>query len=311
MKLFSIKTALFATAIVCTLSSCLKDKEVDEGRMGIIVNESMKLVEIAGPANGLVNVDLVGSNNDTTVNIVVVKLASAALPTNDIQVTLALEPAIVSDYNSQHGTNYVVPNASLYSIPSLTVTIPKGSREGYLQLKTKPNNLFGSAYALGVRVVSTSDPSITISGNYGKQVVALTIRNKYDGRYQLKGYHNRPTLDFPYDQEVHMVTQGASSVIFYWPKVTAFGHPIGTGPGGVSWYGTAIQPVVTFDPATDIVTNVFNNPPNTTPITRYDGATGSNVSRFEPATRRIIVHWNYNNNPARAFFDTLTYIGPR
>ena len=130
----------------------------------------------------------------------------------------------------------------------------------------------------------------------------------------MTGHHNRAPYDFRYDQTMHMISQGATSVIFYWPDAGSVGHPIGTGPdpvNDVSWYGATIAPVVVFNPANDFVSDVFNNPPNTTPITRYDGATGTNVSRFENGTKRMIVHWNYNNNPLRAFFDTLTYIGPR
>jgi hypothetical protein len=311
MKLYNLKTLAFVALSSLVVTSCLKDEAYENGEMGNRVDNNKKIIEIAGPTTGFVNIDLIGSNNDTTVNLVVVRLASAEPAQNDIQVTLVLSPTLVADYNADNGTSYVVPSAGLYTIPSLTVTIPRGSREGYVRLTTKPNNLIGTEYALGFRLAGVSDPSVLLSGNYNQQVVSLTIRNKYDGRYQLTGYHNRPTLDFPYNEEVHMVTTGANSTIFFWPRADAFGHPIGTGPGAVSWYGPAIQPVVVFDPSTEAVSSVFNNPPNTTPITRYDGATGSNVSRYNPATRRIIVHWNYNNNPARAFFDTLTYIGPR
>ena len=115
--------------------------------------------------------------------VVLVRLASAEPAASDIQVTLALDPAAVTAYNALHGTSYVVPAPGLYTLPSMTVTIPKGSREGKLQLKAIPNNLFGPEYALGFKLANVSDPNIKMSGNFNTQVVGLTIRNKYDGIY--------------------------------------------------------------------------------------------------------------------------------
>ena len=86
------------------------------------------------------------------------------------------------------------------------------------------------------------------------------------------------------------------------------GHPIGTADG-ISWYGASITPVIKFDPATNLVVDVYNIG-SSTPITMFTGA-GSRVGKYDPQTKKIIVDWNYNDNPLRAFFDDLTYIGPR
>ncbi len=106
-----------------------------------------------------------------------------------------------------------------------------------------------------------------------------------------------------------METTGPNSVIFYYVDVNNYGHPIGVGPGVYSWYGTAISPEITFDLATNNVTSV-RNVLGTTPITLFTGP-GSFPSRYDPVTKTIYVSWNYAGNPLRAFFDTLTYIGPR
>ena len=82
----------------------------------------------------------------------------------------------------------------------------------------------------------------------------------------------------------------------------------GVGPGSVSWYGSAIAPVVVFDLATNFVTNVFNQG-GATPISIYTGA-GSGQGR-QAADKTMYIYWRYNANDARAFVDTLTYVGPR
>jgi hypothetical protein len=84
------------------------------------------------------------------------------------------------------------------------------------------------------------------------------------------------------------------------------------GPGNeLSWYGGGIAPVVEFDPNTNEVERVFNNPPNATVITKFTLAGVVNSNKYDPATKKMYISWNYNNNPLRAFVDTLTYIRPR
>ena len=143
-------------------------------------------------------------------------------------------------------------------------------------------------------------------------VIEIGAKNIYDGEYLMKGRHNRTPYDFPYEAVMHMITTGASSVIFYWPDAASFGHPIGTGPdpiNDVSWYGATMAPNVVFNPANNLVVNVFNSG-GATPIDIYTGA-GSGVGRFEPGAKKMYVYWRYNANDLRGFMDTLTYIGPR
>lgn len=144
-------------------------------------------------------------------------------------------------------------------------------------------------------------------------IVEIGAKNMYDGKYDMWGRHNRTPYDFPYHVTMDMVTTGANSVIFYWPDVATFGHPIGTGPdpvGDVSWYGATVAPAVLFNPATNFVTSVYGTNAGGPPIDIYTGA-GSGQGRFEPGTKKMYVYWRYNANDLRAFMDTLTYIGSR
>lgn len=163
-------------------------------------------------------------------------------------------------------------------------------------------------YGLGFRILSSTEGKVTVNNTL---VIVIGAKNKYDGVYQMKGVHNRVPYNFPYDTEMHMITTGASSVIFYWPDAGSIGHPIGVGPNNdLSWYGPAIAPHIVFNAANDLVADVFNNAGLATPISIYTGA-GSGQGRYDAATKTIYVYWRYNANDLRAFMDTLVYTGPR
>lgn len=290
----SIKSAVLLLLVSFVFSSCLKDKPVDQGQIGIKVDGGMKIVEIAGPASGFTNVDLVGSPKDTTVNLVVVRLASDKPAETDIQVTLVSDHSMVTAYNTANGTNYQAPPAAVYQIPSLTVTIPKGEREGFLKLTAIPNNLFGASYAFGFKIASVSDPSMIISGNFSKQVVALIIRNKYDGVYTMKSQqldwlNNTPfnivntMWTWPYD--VHLVTSGSNRVNLFSVAHNSYILPtIGTtGPSG---FGNT-NPRFVFDITTDKITAVIND----INVNRTFAIDPTFDNRFDPVTKNIFVRF--------------------
>lgn len=319
MKLLNIRLLLAFIAIAIFGTACLKDKNFDDGKYGINLDGAQKIVEIAGPVDGFVNIDLVGSPNDTTVDIVLVRVAGGNAD-KDLQVTLALDPAVVTAYNAAHGTGYVVPAANKFSIPSLTITIPAGQKTGKLSLKAKPNDLFGAdEYALGVRLVSSSDPNIKLSGNFNTQVVGLTIRNKYDGRYTMTGTLvdvANATLSAKSPQTVHLITTGANSVYLHnaGTNVASFKDlfPI-LSSGAESAYG-AFTPEFTFDANNNVISvvNAYGQPSANGRSAALD-PTG--VNKWDPATKTLRVKWLMMQPPTpgvRTTFDfTFTYLGPR
>ncbi|HAN65554.1 MAG TPA: hypothetical protein DCQ34_04435, partial [Chitinophagaceae bacterium] len=53
-----------------------------------------------------------------------------AVPSRDVSVTVAIDPTIVSNYNTENGTNIInMVEGVDFSIPSTTFTIPAGSRQ--------------------------------------------------------------------------------------------------------------------------------------------------------------------------------------
>jgi hypothetical protein len=319
MKFLDIRMLFAFIAIAIFGTACLKDKNFDDGKYGIDLDGAPKIVELAGPVDGFVNIDLVGSPNDTTVKIVLVRLAGGNAD-KDLQVTLALDPGVVTAYNTAHASNYVVPAANQYSIPSLTVTIPAGQKTGNLSLTAKPNNLFGTdEYALGIRVVSVSDPNVRVSGNFGTQVVGLTIRNKYDGVYTMTGTLvdvANATLTAKSPQTVHLITTGANSVYLHnaGTNVASFKDlfPI-LSAGAESAYG-AFTPEFTFD-ANNNVTSVVNAYGQPSSNGRSAAIDPTGVNKWDPATKMLTVKWLMTQPPTpgvRTTFNfTFTYVGPR
>ena len=285
------------------ITGCLKDENFENDSYGIRITE-IKGVAFPQTAGSPIARDILAQTVSQTIDGPFIVLEQDVAATSDVRVKLVINNALLSPD--------VLPlPATSYTLSAMEAIIPAGKKSTQIKI-TFPNATVLDAtklYGIGLSI-SEVTAGYKIAGNQKDIVVTFSIRNKYDGIYRMQGYHNRAPYTFPYDEPMEMRTAGTSSVIFYYLKENSIGHPIGTGPGATSWYGNAIAPVVVFDPTTDLVTSVFNNPPNSTVITMFTGA-GSGVSRYDPATKKIYVYWNYNGNPLRAFFDTLTYTGPR
>ena len=139
-----------------------------------------------------------------------------------------------------------------------------------------------------------------------------TVILPYDGKFNLTGIHNRPMYQYPYvNVPMEMITVAPATVAFYFVDASSYGHPIAIDTfGTLSWYGPTLAPQVTFDVATDLVVNVTNMNPTGPSISKYTGSIPT-FNHYDRITRKIYVAWQYNNDPNRAFFDTLTYTGPR
>jgi len=307
MKKLSILLTL-ALPFLFSITGCLKDKDFEGEKYGIQVREA-KAVSFPQTASSPVIVGITGSPNPVTVAGPFITVEAGGSATANINVKLAYDQSLVT------AQGLTPLPAGTFNLNTLDVVVPRDSsfvRDLRLTVLNSDQLDPNLRYGVGLRIVS-ADNGYQVAANMRTVVIGFTIKNKYDGIYRLQGYHNRPNLNYPYDVTIHLVTRGPNEVNFYWPEVRSNGHPIGTGPGLTSWYGADVSPSIVFNTSTNLVTNVYNLS-SAVPITMFTGA-GSGVSRFEddpvPTNRKIYVYFNYNGNPQRAFFDTLTYIGPR
>ncbi|MEO5563472.1 MAG: DUF1735 domain-containing protein [Chitinophagaceae bacterium] len=339
MKLYMKPAIVFLLALLLVVTGCLKDKEFEDGKIqSVHTTGDQKVVELSLTATSTENylrISMANSSNDTVFNLVPVTLASAKPATEDIKVTLIPNAALIGNYNAEHGTIHEEAPASAYTIdnpvatpgPGYVVTIPKGSYIGYLKLKIKPVNFLGHDYAFGFQISKIEPAGYLISSNLSTGVVAVGIKNKYDGVYSLRiktigwtnyGIADNATGDYPDDFWV--VTAGANSVSLYNPT-SGFAdlQPAFTGTtgvpgtlGGPTGFG-ATTPLFVFDPVTDTLLSVSNTTPDDgrgRALSKNNNVRGSG---YVAATKKIYAAYimTQNGRPSQFIYDTLTYVGSR
>jgi hypothetical protein len=213
----------------------------------------------------------------------------------DITVNIAPDQAALDAYNSENGTDYVIPPSTVVNFPT-SIVIKKGTRIAQTQvtITTSPDYDYNVNYALPLKIVSASKG--TVSSNFGKAVYSFGVRNIYDGHYSLKGYTLRAgdaarTGNFVRPSGMNLVTVGGNIVQFEELQVWADLSGVGIG-----------NPQFTV--------NTDNSVTITSPGGAYN-APGYN-SRYDPATKTFYVSFAWGAGPAsRLATDTLTYLGPR
>jgi hypothetical protein len=245
---------------------------------------------------------------------------NAAEMNRTMNVTIKDDTAALRAYNP----DLVYLPASFYTVDPATPKV--GGDGGTFNITMNPGEL-----AKPIRITIPDATVMDVSTKYGLAftitsadadgviswartiVVEIGAKNKYDGRYMLKGIHHRPPYNaFPFETEMDMITTGASSVRFFFNAAGDYGHPIGTATG-LSWYGPAISPEITFNPATDLGTQVINKGSATQ---MFMHVSPTLVTRYDENTKTIYAYFYYITGAGqdfsnRGWSDTLTYIGPR
>jgi hypothetical protein len=308
MKKLLTFSLILATMLVSS-TGCLKDKGFDNNEYGINDPDTQPpgvgFPLAANKKNGY-GLDVSGSTQSVT-GLIYVNLEAGSPASSDITVTLTNQStAMVAAYNTANGTNIQVLSPSLYTVPSLTLVIPAGQRSVQVPINISSTLTLdpNKSYGLGFSITAVSN-NLKIASNLKDLLIEFSIKNKYDGKYNLKGFHNRSSPDYtaPYDETVHMITSGPNSVSMYWPAAGLYAHPI---KGGTSYYGSFTTNFY-FDLSTNVLT-AWDLTPYATTVTPSVNA----GSRYDPVAKIIYASFYYNGNPGgRGFFDTLTYLGPR
>jgi hypothetical protein len=217
MKLYIIKSTLILSLISLSMAGCLKDNAYEDQHIQSTRSDgSPRIIELKLTANSSRNFvvrTFANSNSDTTFELIPVNLATPDVASEDINVTVAVDTNVVNTYNTDNSTAYEKPTSSMYTVVNPTVTIPKGSHTGYLKLKIKSSDYLGRDWALGFKITSVDKQGYTISGNMNWSVVALVVKNKYDGEYHSLGvFHHPANGDRDIDEDKELVTAGPTSV---------------------------------------------------------------------------------------------------
>lgn len=300
---------------VMFFSSCLKDD-----RMVLDPEKGHNVVEFANPGNRS------GIGNLLTLYPLAVNVAPSidmpfaiswsgpeASASQDINVTIALgEQAIVDDYNEEQHTDYEIMDASLFTISSTNLTIPKGQSKAPFTISVKSDQFdFSKNYVIPLKIVSSSHGDI--SGNFGTILVGVAPKNAYDGVFTVTGEMNDSQAAFTglYPATFHLVTQSSNTVALFDPIY--FGDYIHTMRNGsaVSGYGS-FAPVFTFDENGN-VTSVVNKHGQPASNGRSARIEPSGVNKWDASTRTLEVsYWLIQGGVDRTLFvEKWVYRGER
>lgn len=285
------------------LNACLEDKGYTD-----IVNSdgNTPVVSLFGPEPGPglypLAIDFLTEVQDVPITV------TAGRANADITVKLKLVPELVDAYNAQleadalaafdtlddGSANYdpydILPD-STYTIPSLTIQIPKGTLDVDLIVKVNSSKIsLDDNYILPVAIESISgDPTAVVAENLDETMVNIQVKNNYDGIYKVKGLlQGHPSVSGPIDfkgLEYTTVSQ----------YTNVFNQPYGTNGQ------FAVVPSVTVNPADNSVT-VGTGSADSPTIIDYGGG------KYIPADRTFYLNLGWTTRVAT---DTLIYTGPR
>jgi len=172
------------------LSACLKDTVGDywpdevAGKMYATVPsytlQQLALKPVAGdvPVSFLVNI------------------ATDALPTEDITLTLAVDPAAITQYNVDHPKTSYSPFPTV-QVLSPTIVIAKGTRNATVTAKVWGAETLDACatFMTAISITSAKTASgkdIPVAGNMKSYLLSLPISNPYSADYHTVGYRIRP-----------------------------------------------------------------------------------------------------------------------
>jgi hypothetical protein len=189
-----IKLIVSFLAVMFLLPSCLKDTVGDYWTSDLAGKAYATI-----PNYTIQTLVLKPSPGDVPFQFLV-NIATDALPTEDITVTLAIDPTAVTQYNKDHGKNYLpFPTAQLLTP---TLVIAKGTRNGYVKAKVWGAEVLDacSNFMAAISIVSATTASgkvIPIGGNMKSYFLSLPISNPYAADYHCVGYRIHPSYTDP------------------------------------------------------------------------------------------------------------------
>jgi hypothetical protein len=282
-------------ALTFSTSSCLKD-DLGEDWTDSLAGKMYAQIVKPGLQSFTINNGVAPQTISLFVNV-----ATDALPSADITITFAFDPDALAAYNVKNGTDFVLcPNISM---PSTTLVIPAGTRNGYFDVVVSQADLLSltTEYVVPVSITAASN-GVVIASNFKTVLMQVPVANQWEGSYAMHGYSLRagdPVLTGNWQAAWKLGTTGAKSVTFWKTQLWATGGTVGgIGPWKLtvddSGGPTAHMPVLVTDAANAAVKN---NP------------AGNNY--YDPATKTFYISVYWGTGPTnRAATDTLIYTGP-
>ena len=236
-----------------------------------------------------------GTASRTLINFFRDAISESAL-NQPVNIKLALDNQVITDYNTVHKTAFEPLPTSLYTTDALEFTLGAGEFSKVVKLSLDPTKLdLSKKYAIGVTI--TDAGGLKIREGKKSAIYQILAENRFDGRYEVTGTmvdFSNATLVGEYPLKWDLVTNGANQVIVYDVDYTGTPtHIIGTA-SGLSQYG-GFGLIVNFkaDNTVESIWNFYGSAPN------YVSSNGrsaeldpSGENKWDPATKTInIKYW--------------------
>jgi hypothetical protein len=316
IKINNIKNFSLLMVTLFLLSSCLKNGPYYTDFSSVAGSVDLPLA--ATNANGIVSFSYDATVTTTSLPVYV-NVASPQAPASPTTITLAVDTAFLSQYNSANGTDYQVLPDSVYTTSGWTVTVPAGKHLDSMNVTFNFSKMdLSQNYVLPVTISQSSLPI----EQWNHLLLYISVKNQFDGEYTVTGSFVDATGSFTdqdvYPVDAYLITTGPNSVEFYDNGNGVAGKVINAG-GSLSYFG-AFVPVFTIDPSTGKVLSVADAVPLSDASNvhgRYAALDPTGVNQYDLATKTMKVKYiMYQNDIAAGFarvvFDeTYTYVGPR
>ena len=224
----------------------------------------------------------------------------------NIDLTLEVDPTALEAYNKQMeedlgGSTYSMMPDDYFSFTNATVTIPKGQTKATISASVFPKKFdLTKNFILPIRITSASYG--ILSAHFSVALVAVVVKNQYDGTYDvLGGEVLRLVSGVPDTNLGGPYVAGLTMDLATINGTTVGVEPLwrdGSGIGGIG--GTQFQ----IDPATNKVTVSATG--NASMVN-----TAGAINEYDPATKTFEVNFDWNQ-PTRAISNLkIKYKKPR
>ncbi len=267
MKKYNLVWFLAAgIALSAGLSSCLKTESqyVDLSQVGAIAQiPSAAFYGVADHQSFL-------TTKTPTPFTFDVSVASPNLPASSTDITVGVNGAALTQYNTDNGDSLALLPDSTYSLANATVTVPAGQRLATVTLNFNTTKIDATKrYALPVSIKSATN-GVAVSSNYGTKLIIIAIRNAFDGAYHSVGTFNHPTAGIrKIDRDKKLTTINANTSSTEYADL-----------GGSGW-----------------TMNLVVNPDNTVTIVPTGasnaGTMQTGVNKYDPATKSFTLSYQY------------------
>jgi len=192
-----IKLALAAVVAMTGFSSCLKDDKHYVDFAGAAPLVELPAATGVGSKGGILQAaGLDISATPVPINLLV-NLASPHTLSSDLTVKVSLDPAALTKYNTDNGTDFVALPPSYYS-STFTAVIPANKNQAFIVINVKSNLIDPSItnYALPLTITDGGGQKIS---NYKTVIFNVQAKNPYDADYTETGYKFHPTASANHD----------------------------------------------------------------------------------------------------------------